>query len=105
MGPKVKDKHALDELRGKLKVFEHFGYKASATEVRRKIRALERGQDPDAPRIDFADHRPRKRIVWSGPLPHGRYRVRLTCRHLATVKALACGRAPLTAICPVCTPP
>ena len=105
LGPAVS---TLDELRAKLKVFESFGYKASAKELRRRIRALERGQDPDAPQITEPP-RPRKRVKWSRLDSGGRYRVRMVCGHMATVNGVACKgglghRAPFTAVCPICNP-
>lgn len=106
----MKDQQQIDELRDKLAMFERLGYTASAKETRRKLRALQRGLDPDAPKISMRDDRPRKRVIWSRPLSGGRYFVRLTCRHTATVKGVpskqtAFARAPYTAICPVCNPP
>ena len=55
--------------------------------MRRFLR--KRGLDPDAPKISTADRRPRKRVIWSRPLSGGRYFVRLTCRHTATVKGVS----------------
>lgn len=99
-----------DELRTKLKTFEGLGYKASAREVRRKIRAIERGIDPDAPKIDTRDRRPRKRVTWSRPSRRaGYFFVRLTCGHRLDVKGVpakqsALSRAPYTAVCMTCDP-
>ena len=103
------EQQQINELRDKLAMFEGLGYTASAKEVRRKLRALQRGVDPDAPKIDTTDRRPRKRVIWSRPLSGGRYFVRLTCRHTATVngvpsKQTAFLRAPYTAICTTCNP-
>lgn len=102
--------HDLDAMREQLRLFESMGYKASAKALRHKIRALERGIDPDAPKIDTRDRRPRKRVTWSRPARRkGYFFVRLTCGHLIDAKGVpskqtAFPRAPYTAICPICNP-
>lgn len=103
-------KRPLADLRERLKLCEASGLDASAKELRRKIRALERGTDPDAPCIDMKDRRPRKRVVLvRRPIAQGRYFVRLACGHSVTVNGVPSKthptmRAPYTAICNVCTP-
>lgn len=107
LGPAVS--HDLDTMREQLRLFESMGYKASAKALRHKIRALERGIDPDAPKIDTRDRRPRKRVTWSRPARRqGYFFVRLTCGHLIDAKGVpdrdGFKRAPHTAICPTCNP-
>ncbi len=78
---------------------DRLGFHASAAGVRARLRDIE-----PAP-----CKYPRKRVIWSRPLSGGRYFVRLTCRHTATVKGVPSKqtefpRAPYTAVCPICSP-
>lgn len=95
-------------LRDALKMAECLGSASTMREIRRKIRAIERGQDPDAPRI-VVERKPRKRVTWSRPgRRKGYFFVRLTCGHLIDSKGVpdrdGFQRAPHTAICPTCNP-
>lgn len=97
-------------LRDALEMAKVLGSASTQREIRRKIRAIEHGQDPDAPRIDTHEKpRPRKRVTWSRPgRRKGYYFVRLTCGHLTDAKAVpdrdGFQRAPHTAVCPTCNP-
>lgn len=98
----------LKVLRDALKMAECLHSESTQQEIRRKIKAAERGIDPDAPAIE-AEQRPRKRVKWSRPgRRKGYFFVRLSCGHLTDAKGVSdrdgFKRAPHTAVCPICNP-